>query len=74
MRVHGAASAIGEVVDVASDLVGHHQGQVGVRGLDFGFGFGFDFLVDGGSQLVGFVDRRGLGFLLGESVALLQGG
>ncbi len=43
-------------------------------GFDFGFGFGFDVLVNGGSQLVGFVDGRGLGLLLGESVALLQGG
>jgi hypothetical protein len=32
------------------------------------------FLVDRGRQFVGFVDRGGLGFLLGESVALLQGG
>ena len=69
-----AASAIGEIVDVASHLVGHHQRQVGMRGLQLGFGLGLHVLVDGGSQFVGFVDRRGLGFLLGESVALLQRG
>ena len=42
--------------------------------LSLGFGFGFDVLIDGGREFVGFVDRRGLGVLLGESVALLQGG
>ncbi len=70
----GAASAIGEVVDEAGDLIGHHERQVGVRGLDLGFGFGFDAGVDGRRDFVGFVDRSGLGLLLGESVALLEGG
>ena len=70
----GAASAIGEVVDVASDLVGHHQRQVGVRGLDLGLGLGLHGLVDGGRAFVGLVDGRGLGLLLGESVSLLERG
>ena len=72
--LYGASSAIGEVIDEARDLVGHHQRQVGAGGFDFGFGFGFNVLVDGWSEFVGFVDGRGLRFLLGESVALLQGG
>ena len=55
--LEGAASAIGEVVDIARDLVGHHQRQVGVRGLDFGFGLGFYILIDSRGSFVGFVDR-----------------
>ena len=42
--------------------------------FDLGFGFGFDVLVDGRGNFVGFVDGSGFGFLLGESVALLEGG
>ena len=69
-----AASAVGEIIDIAGNLVGHHQRQVGMRTFQFGFGLGFDILVDGGRQFIGFVDRRRLGLLLGESVALLEGG
>src|SRR5260370_42046561 len=70
----GAASAIGEVIGVAGDLVGHHQGQVGAGGFVFGLGFGFDLLVDGGGGLVCFVDGRGFRLLCGAAVALLGGG
>ncbi len=42
-----AASATREVGDVAGDLVGHHQRQVGVRVLDFGLRFGLDAGVGG---------------------------
>ena len=69
----GAASAGGVIIDEAGDLVGHYEWQIGMRGLDFGFGFCLDVLVDGWSKLVGFVDGRGLGLLLGKAVALLQG-
>ena len=70
----GAASAGGEVIDEAGDLVGHHQREIGVRTLDLGFGFGFDVLIDRRSQFVRFVDRRWFGLLFREAVALLQGG
>src|SRR3984885_15117506 len=69
-----SATAIREVVNVASDLVGHHERQVGTRGLDLGFGFGLYVLIDGWSSFVGFVNWGGLGRLLGETVALLKSG
>src|SRR5579862_465401 len=69
-----AAATAGEVVDESSDLIGHHQRQIGVRGLDLGFGLGFDVRIGGGVEFVGFVDRSRLGLLFSESVALLQGG
>jgi len=31
-------------------------------------------LIDGGGELIGFVDGRGFGLLRGEAVALLEGG
>src|ERR1700723_1435907 len=67
-----STAAIREVVDVACDLIGHHQGQVGTRGLNLGFGFGLYVLVDGWSGFIGLVNWRGLGRLLGETVALLK--
>ncbi len=45
-----------------------------MRGLDLGFGLRLHVLVDGRSGFVRLVDRRGLGLLLGESIALLEGG
>jgi len=70
----GAASAIGKVIDVSGDLVGHDERQVGVRVLQFGFGFGFDVEIDGRRRFISFVDGRGLGLLFGESITLLERG
>ena len=60
-----AASVARKVGDVASDLVGHHQRQVGVRVLDLSLRFGFDAGIGGRGKFVGYVDGRRLGFLLG---------
>ncbi len=70
----GAASAVGVVIDVAGDLVGHHQRQARTGGFYLGLGFCFDVLVDGGGEFVGFVDGRRFRLLLGKAVALLEGG
>src|SRR6266536_5215569 len=69
----GAAPTVGEVIDVAGDLVGHHQGQVGVGRLDLSLRLGLDVKINRRCDLVRFVDWSGLGFLLGETIALLQG-
>src|SRR4029077_2796358 len=58
-----AASAGGEVIDVAGYRVGQHERQIAVRGLYFGCRLGLDVRVDRKSYFVGFVDRSGLGLL-----------
>ena len=63
--LESAASAMREIIDVARDLIGHHQRKVGMRGLDlsrsFGFQIGIYRII---CDFVGFVNRRGFRFLL----------
>ena len=70
--LEGATASAGEIVDVAGDLVGHHQRQVRVRGLDFGFRFSLYVEVNRESDLVRFVDGSRLRLLFGKTVSFLQ--
>ena len=72
--LQSAFAVLREVVQEGNDRVGQHQRQVGAGGTDFRFGLGFDVGIDGERDFVGFVDRCGLGFLLGETVSLLERG
>ena len=67
--LQGAAATAGEVIDVAGDLIGHHQRQIGVGGFDLRGSLGFQIRIDRVIRdFVGFVDRRRLSFLLGSVV------
>ena len=63
----------GKIIDVARHLVGQHERQIRMRGLDLGFGLRLDVGVDRRRDLVDFINRRGLGFLLRRGVVRLQG-
>ncbi len=63
----GPATTIGKVVDIACNLVRHHQWQVGVCGFNLFGGFCFQTRINRVViDLVGFVDGRGLGLLWGR--------
>src|SRR5579872_6266632 len=61
-----------EVIDITRNLIGHHQRQIRVRCLHFGFCLCLDVLIYRESGLVSLVDRCWRRFLLGEPVTLLQ--
>ena len=63
----------GKIIDVGRHRIGEHEWQLGTRGFDLGLRLRLDVGIDRRGDLVGFVDRRGLGLLLGRRVVRLQG-
>ena len=63
----------GKIVDVGRYRIGQHERQLGAGGFDFGLRLRLDVGVHRRRDLVGFVDRGGLGFLRGRRSVRLQG-
>ena len=63
----------GKIIDVGGHRVSKHQRQLGMCGFDLGFGLGLHVGINRRRDLVGFVNRRGLGFLLRRRIVRLQG-
>src|ERR1700733_1440703 len=68
------APAIGKIINIAGNLVGHDQRQIRMRRLDLGLGLCLYALVNRRSSFVGLVNRSRFRLLLGKAVPLLQGG
>ena len=59
-------------VDIASDVVIHHQRQIRARFFYLRLRPSFQVRIDRECHLVSLVDGRRLSFLLGKSISLLQ--
>ena len=71
----GWSPAGGEIIDIAGHLVGHHQRQIRVRGLDFRCCFGLQVRINRIIRdRIGFINGRWFGLLLGSGIALLHCG
>ena len=53
----------GKIIDEARHLIGKHEGQFRMRGLDLSLGLRFDVGVNRRRLIVNFIDGRRLGFL-----------
>ena len=62
-----------EIIDEARHLVGQHERQIRMRGLDLGFGSRFNVGVNRRRDVVDFIDRSRLRFLLRRRIVRLQG-
>src|SRR5205814_10260162 len=57
-------STTGKIVDIARYWIGQHERKIGMSGFDLSFRPCFDVGVDWRGDLIGFINRSGLGLLL----------